>query len=386
MYGSVRSGKTEIEEYCALRAVKRLPPGNIQFIGKTLGSLERNVVVPMQQKFGNTHIQYNRSTKRIYVDGRECWAEGATNEGAVDRIQGESLVAAICDEVTTWPESFWSMLISRLSDAGAVLIGTMNPGPPTHFIKRHIDREGDLGIGLDGRKELRPWKFLIDENTFLDPAYVASIKKSYAPGSLWYRRFILSEWIAAEGAIYDMFDPDKHVIHDLPKAFSLVSVGVDYGTSNPTAFIAIGLANDGPYAGKWIAFKEHYFNSKGGRQKTDIELAEDMAEFLKGIDATYINIDPSAASFKLQLKRSGFNGVRDADNAVIDGIRNVASGLTSEKLLVHKSCENLIEETYGYVWDPKAQEKGEDKPIKTNDHALDALRYAFMRVAKLTVT
>ena len=271
----MRSGKTEIEQYCAVKAIKALPPGNIQFIGKTLTALQRNFIIPLQNKFPG-HIVYNRSTKTVKIFGRECWVEGATNEGAVERIQGQSLVAAFGDEVPTWPESFWEMLDTRLSDQGAIFVGTGNPGPPNHFVKRLIDREDELGYATDGRKELRSWRFVLDENTFLDPPYVASLKKKYPKGSVLYRRFIEGLWVAAEGRVYSFFDPEPgkgFVVEQVPDHFAQFLVGLDYGIANPFSASLWGLSG-----GIWYCLKDFCWDSKQQqKQKTNPEYIEDLA-------------------------------------------------------------------------------------------------------------
>jgi hypothetical protein len=91
---------------------------------------------------------------------------------------------AIGDEVVLWPQNFYEILDTRISAEGSVFIGSMNPGPPQHYIKKLIDREDGLSLALDGRKELRSWRFILDESTFLEPSYIASLKKKYQKGSV----------------------------------------------------------------------------------------------------------------------------------------------------------------------------------------------------------
>jgi PBSX family phage terminase large subunit len=368
MYGSVRSGKTEIQQYCALKAVKCLPPGNIQFIGKTIGALQRNFIIPLQQKFPG-YVAYNRSTKTIKIFGRECWVEGATNEGAVERIQGESLVAAFGDEVVTWPQSFFEMLDTRLSDQGSVFLGSMNPGPPKHYIKKLIDQEEELGTALDGRRELRSWRFILDENTFLDPSYIASLKKKYPPGSVLYRRFIEGLWVAAEGAIYPHYE--SAVVKETPHCDMFV-VGVDVGSTNPTVYLLLGKSE-----GTWYVLKESYIQEFGW---VNSQYSKELKPVIEGTFPRYIDVDHDPA-FIAQL-RQDYPGtdIRFAIKDVLSGIETVAQMMFSGKLKISEKCPKLLEELSGYIWDAKAQERGEDAPVKANDHACDALRYACMRI------
>ena len=185
----------------------------------------------------------------------------------------------------------------------------------------------------------------------------------------------------AEGAIYDFFDADAHTITKTPVADYYVA-GVDYGTSNPCAFVLFGV-NRSSKPCIW-AEHEYYFDSrKSQKQKTNTEYSADFMAFCEEhlgrywqskVLTTYV--DPSAESFSLQLKRDGVMSVCDAENDVLPGIACVSSMMKSGRFAIHATqCPNLVSEVYGYCWDPKAQEKGLDMPMKTNDHACDVCRY-----------
>lgn len=365
-FGSVRSGKTLVSLLRWLHIVATAPEGaNLLIAGKTERTVRRNLLDLIQELIPPEDFRLNSGFGECIIYGRKCYLVGANDERAENKIRGISLYAAYCDELTLFPESFVQMLLSRLSDPGAILLATTNPDSPYHYVKTNfLDRVKDLN--------LKYWQFHLEDNKTLPAEYISDLKSEYSPGSVWYKRYILGEFSIAEGAIYDMFDVNKHVVHgDLPQ-FSKVIVGVDYGTSNPTAFVSIGKTDKA-----WIAFKEYYFDSrKASFQKTDAEYSSDMAEFLDQ-PAISIQVDPSAASFKLQLARDGFKNVEDADNSVLDGIREVAMGFSTNTLLIHESCTTLIEQLLGYHWDQKAQVRGEDKPVKAEDHMPDSLRYAF---------
>jgi len=95
-------------------------------------------------------------------------------------------------------------------------------------------------------------------------------------------------------------------------------------------------------------------------------------------------VDPSAVSFSAQLRRDGWVKPREAENDVLDGIRYTATLLTSGRLCIHRSCAHLIRELTGYRWDAKAQERGEDSPVKADDHGVDALRYGCYSTRRYT--
>jgi PBSX family phage terminase large subunit len=257
---------------------------------------------------------------------------------------------------------------------GAQILGDCNPDSPYHYLHRNY-----LAAGKP-KDFLKRWRFKLDDNPVLSETYRRNLELAHPPGTLWHRRMVLGEWVVAEGAVYDMLDTTpggEHVVTGIPDRFERVVVGVDYGTSNDTVFLAAGKR------GKvWTVFSERrYSASERGRQRTDAEHSQDFCRWLEGLGVTpsSIEIDPSAASFKAQLRQDGVRRVRDADNSVVDGIRVVSRGLTSGELKIHESCEGLLSEMSTYAWDARAQERGEDKPLKVNDHGPDALRYLCAR-------
>lgn len=370
LHGAVRSSKTFASILAFCDKVENCRPGPIGMMGKTERTLRQNVLDPMRELIDDERLFHlNQGQGELTLFGRKIYLIGAPNIAAVSKIQGKGFVLVYCDEAETYPADVWSMIGTRTDADGVQIMGTMNPGGPRSWMKvDYLDRLDDV--------EGRAWHFTLDDNPFLTDKVKNRLKKQYT--GLWYKRFILGLWVAAEGAIYDMFDDKKHVISELPH-FSKTIVGVDYGTSNATSFISIGKASDGDHAGKWIAFNEYYYDSREkNRQKTDKEYSTDMKSFVGDPNAS-IQVDPSAASFKTQLAADGFHRVEDADNSVLDGIREISQGFATGDLLIHESCTNLIDEILGYSWDPRAQANGIDQPIKADDHACDALRYAFRK-------
>jgi len=365
--GAVRSSKTICSIVRWLEYVKNGPPGDLLMTGKTERTLKRNILDPLTEIVGARHFKYNRGIGEAKLYGRRIYIAGANDERSEGKIRGMTLAGAYGDELTLWPESFFKMLLSRLSVPGAKFFGTTNPDSPYHWLKAdYLDKEG---------LNLRSWHFGLEDNPNLDPAYIEDLKREYT--GLWYKRFILGLWVLAEGAVYDMWDDHIHAVDIIPERFDRCFLGVDYGTSNPTVFLLIGEHNHCLYA-----VDEYYWDSsKTGRQKTDEEYSGDLKKFIEGRWPQSIIIDPSAASFITQLRKDGAAGIRQADNEVLEGIRNVASFLSGKRLFVYrKKCPNLLKEFASYVWDPKAQKKGEDKPIKQNDHSLDSLRYVVQTV------
>jgi phage terminase large subunit len=170
-----------------------------------------------------------------------------------------------------------------------------------------------------------------------------------------------------------MFDESIHVApvnSDIWRNITQKYVSIDYGTTNKCVFQLWGIYNERRYLKK-----EYCYDSKEKEKlKTDYTYANDLVDFIGNEAINYVLIDPSAASFKAELYERNL-AVVDADNEVLDGIRQVASELALNKIQIDPSCKNCITEFYGYSWDAKASEKGEDKPLKVNDHSMDCIRY-----------
>lgn len=374
--GPVRSGKTTSQRFAWVRHLAETPHPNLLISGQTKDTIRRNVLFDLFDLLDLAKVPYvyNQSEGTVRSRGTTMHIIGANDEKAESRLRGMTIGGWLGDEVNLAPESFVKMALTRMSMAGARAFWTMNPDSPYHYLYTdYITNDALIDAGI-----LKRFVFTLDDNLSLDEEYKASLRALYAPGSLFYKRFILGQWVVAQGAIYDMFDPSVHVISELPIAFEKYGVGVDYGTANATVFLLLGLSGK-----TWYVIREWRHDSrKSGRQMTDVEYSAAFIKWLTGLGIvpTFIEVDPSAASFKEQLRRDGAPNVHDADNSVIDGIRNVSAALSNRKLYIHESCKGLIEEITNYRWDEKAQLKGEDAPIKREDHGPDALRYAIQRL------
>ncbi|MBE5775846.1 MAG: PBSX family phage terminase large subunit [Clostridiales bacterium] len=364
--GSVRSGKTFSSLIMwALWLATRPIDGKYLMAGRTLTTLKRNCLEPLQALLGEDNMHMSIPAKRAEIFGRSVDLEGAANALSENKIRGVTLSGAYVDELTLVPEDFFTMLLSRLSTEGAKLFGTTNPDSPRHWLKvNFLDKPG-----LD----IYRIKFLLDDNTTLPADYIDNLKKEYT--GVFYRRFILGDWVAAEGAIYPMFDLTRHVSDKLPR-LRMQWIAADIGHTNPTAFLRLAAGDDGRI---WVTDEYYHMADKAGA-KSPKQYARDMQAFaLKGPSPDSVIIDPAAEGFILQLKEDAPSlRIKRADNTVLEGIQLVSSAIDAGVLMIHPRCKHLIDEIQGYSWDPKAQQRGEDKPVKTNDHACDALRYALM--------
>ncbi len=363
--GAVRSGKSFVILLRFMEELERGPEGEYIVTGKSLETCERNVVTPLQNLTGHK-IAYNQGKRYFTLFDKKVYVIGANDERASAKIKGATFAGALVDEITELPESYFEMLFSRLTLAGSKLFGGTNPDSPYHWLKaNYIDRF------VDDPRFFKRFKFDLDDNPSLDPQIKEDLRKKYQ--GLWYKRFILGEWVLAEGAVYDFFDTSLHVVNNPPTYAKQYFLGIDYGTSNSFAAVLLGY-NDDHKPSLW-AEKEYYWDSKAkGYQKTDGEYAIDLQRAFEGYPIRLMYLDPSAASFQTELRRYKLP-IKHANNDVVDGIRCVGNLISSGNLVICKACTTLVKEIEGYVWDEKAVRRGEDKPLKTRDHAIDALRY-----------
>lgn len=362
LQGSVRSGKTWISIVLWVFWVAGMPR-DARFImcGKTLSALKRNVLDIIADMTGEKNFTYSLSKKEARLFGRLIYLEGVSDSRSESKIRGMTLSGAYCDEVSLFNEEFFAMLLSRLSEKGAKLIATTNPDNPSHWLKKkYIDRKNELDMLVES--------FTIEDNPFLDSEYVDSLKKEYS--GVFYERFILGKWVAAEGLVYPMFSEDKHVIK-VPPQFSsdtLYYISIDYGTANPCSMGLWAVENS-----RAVRIRECYYDSrKKMSQKTDEEYYKMLEDLADGRVIQAVVIDPSAASFIETIRRHGKFSVRKADNDVMGGIRTVASLLEAGRLLISAECKDSIREFGLYSWDTKSES---DRVVKEFDHAMDDIRY-----------
>lgn len=381
--GSIRSGKTVSMIVSFIEwSMNNFKDCAFIVAGRSVGALERNVIEPMKQiLYANGYrFEYNRSKHYIVVSrgGRNgatnvYYCFGASTEASQDTLQGLTAAGALADEVALFPQSFVNQMIGRCSVEGSKIWLNCNPESPYHFVKTDL-------IDKAAEKNILHLHFTLDDNLSLSDKVKQRYHNMYS--GVWYQRMILGEWRIADGIIYDMFSDDQNVYSDDGRPEYLYSsamryLTIDYGTSNPMVFLDI--YDDGSTI--WVDKEYYYSGRENGLQKTDAEYLEDMKEFVAGRLPDSVIIDPSAASYKVLLRKNGFL-VREADNNVEDGIRMVAMLLHQRKLKVHESCKNTIREFQTYMWDDKAIERGEEKPIKQNDHAMDAIRYYVKTIIK----
>ncbi len=365
--GSVRSGKTmSMTVGFVLWSMKNFSSQNFALCGKTVSSLKRNVITPMQKWLeGIVKIKVNLSRNFLdilmYGHKNRYYFFGGKDESSCQLVQGLTLAGIMFDEVALMPRSFVEQALARCSEKGSKFWFNCNPDSPEHwFYKEWIRKSREKNVFY--------LHFDMNDNFSLDP----KIKKRYENlySGVFYERFILGKWVVAEGIIYSMFDRRKNVgiPEILPKGEYYVSI--DYGTRNPCSMGLWLLSEDG----HGYRIRESYYDGRRKSQKTDEEHYSELERLAGNLAGkiNYVIVDPSALSFIECIRRHGQFRVKKADNSVADGIRNVASLLTAGRLHFSENCRDTLREFALYRWDEKS---GKDVPIKENDHAMDDMRY-----------
>lgn len=373
--GAVRSGKTLCMSLSfVLWAMHTFDKASFALCGKTVNSLKRNVIYPLMPVLrsrgfdihekmteGVIEIHSKSSMNRFYLFG-------GGDELSREKIQGMTLGGVLFDEAALLAESFVNQAAARCSLPGSKFWFNCNPEGPNHWFKKNW---------IDADKNLVYLHFTMDDNLSLSEEVKSRYRRMYT--GVFYNRFILGQWVAADGVIYDMFGSDN-LFEDGGQVYEKYFVSIDYGTQNPCVYLLWGL-----YHGKWYAVREYYYSGRdSGVQKTDAVYADDLSSFLGNINPVAIIVDPSAASFIAEIKSRGYR-VKKARNDVVDGIRLVGTMLSKKEIFFHKSLTNTLDEFSMYVWDAASIDRGEDKPLKENDHAMDAVRYFCSTVASKPV-
>jgi PBSX family phage terminase large subunit len=369
--GSVRSAKTWSTLVKILLLCRYEVAGRKVLTGFSKDTIYRNVLNDLFEIIHQRDYTYNRQSGDLTIYGTKWLVIGAHDEGSERVIRGMTVGAAVCDELVKMPEGFFKMLLSRMSPTGARLYATTNPDSPFHWVKVDVLDNKDYRMGLGA--DLWQSTFTMDDNPSLTEAYKDFLRRSYT--GMWYQRFVLGNWVVAEGAVYRDVFTDDLLYDDDTRPIGLLHpnghvdrfCALDMGTIN--AFAALDIYDQG---NTLYIERELYFDSRTeGFQKTNSQYAQSLDEWFaqaEDRDRPSVIIDPSAASFKVELNQRGYS-VIDADNEVLEGIRKVSTLLGNKRLRVHRRCVNLIREMQSYAWDEKRSEKGVEQPIKSHDHA-----------------
>lgn len=371
--GAVRSGKTSFMSIAFVDdAMRRYDRQRFAICGKTVESAIKNIIEPylgiklVRERY---HISWRRADKTMIVtQGKKqniFEVFGGKDESSFALIQGRTLAGVLFDEVALQTRSFVEQALARCSVDGSRFWFNCNPDSPNHWFYKEWIKQAERHNALHLHFEL-------DDN----PALSEDIKERYRTtySGVFYDRYVRGLWVAADGIIYPQFDKNRHIVKNKPRPYSKYYISIDYGTSNPTSMGLWGLYNR-----KWYRVADSYYDGRERGPRTDEEHYQELERLVQenapSQAITAIIVDPSAASFIQTIKKHGRFRTKEANNDVLDGIRNTAAELNAGRLLFCDCCHDIFDEFGAYVWDSKASDKGEDKPVKSSDHAMDDMRY-----------
>ena len=362
--GAVRSGKTLCMSLSFISwSFYAFSDTSFALCGKTISSLRRNVVTPLLPILKSLGFEVSDKVSKNILTIRRGNAEnrfylfGGRDESSAALIQGMTLGGVLFDEVALMPRSFVEQALARCSVEGSKFWFNCNPEHPYHWFYNEWIKKSNT-------KNMLYLHFTMDDNPSLSYEIKCRYKSLYS--GAFYERFVEGKWVAADGLVYPMFSPDKHI--KSAENFDKYYLSCDYGTVNP---FSLGLW--GRSEGKWYRIKEYYHSSRDrGVQLTDEEYYSELKALANGREITALIIDPSAASFIEVVKRHGEYRVIRADNDVLTGINSVCQALRNGDIFFFSDCVDTIREFSVYRWDNDIRR---DAPKKENDHAMDDIRY-----------
>jgi len=373
--GATRSGKTWMDIAFVIPtriiAVKGLP-GLTVLLGNTKGTLQRNVIEPMQEIFGSDRVGSIRSDNTALMFGERVHCLGADNKKHVDRLRGSSIKYCYGDEVVTWNPEVFDMLKSRLDKPYSVFDGTCNPEGPQHWFKKFLDSDADI----------YQQQYTIDDNPFLPPNFVQALKQEYA-GTVLYQRYILGLWVAAEGAIYTPWcDDENRFLKTVDRSEIVRSIiGVDFGgNGSASAFVCIGVLRG--YRGVAI-LREYYHKGVTTPTAQEAEFVRFARECKEDYGCREVFCDSAEqtliAGFRAAALKAGLHvDIKNARKGeIIDRIRFTLRLMGRGAFFVDPGCTHLREALTSAVYDSK--HITEDKRLddgSTNIDSLDAMEYA----------
>ena len=395
-YGSVRSGKTIACNARWIDFLKQSDSDEFLISGKTSQSLKRNVIKPLIAMLNTENIDYDyrKHDGELIIEDKTCYLMGFNDEKAVDVIAGMTVGGWLADEIARCPKSAVEMAISRCSDAGAKMFWNTNPDSPYHYIfTNYINDHELIEAGT-----VKTWKFLLDDNPNLPQEYVEELKRVNQKSEVFYKRNILGQWVIAEGAIYDMFSTKDNVFtwnylkDEFPADQKIHEINLccDYGVSTVTTFGVMGIHRDMNKGNTYYLLDETYYDKeKEGVAQSDSERVNDIVHLQDKYDlneTSTIFLPHDAASLKTACEKDPRLKLKVKTYApdTYEDIKKTQDLFNNNRFLIHQDCTNSISQAQTYSWDKKAQQRGEDKPLKIEDHCPDMWRGGLYGPANIT--
>lgn len=358
--GSIRSGKTIACIIGFLTWSQEMFEGESFILaGKTMGALKKNVVRPMLQileAWGWSYTYIRSGTDaRIEIGSNVYYLYGANTEAAQDALQGLTAAGAYLDEAALFPRSFVDQAIGRCSVDGWKVWMNCNPEGPHAYIKEEF---------IDKATEKRVYRlhFVMDDNLTLSVDRKEAYRRAWSPGSVFYKRFILGLWVAADGLIYQQFaDNVKQYLVD-PKWLEeneiiYATIGVDFGgTKSAHSFTLTGFTR----GYKQVAVLDEYYCKERINTK---QLQDDFIDFVRRAQSKYKVYEAYCDSTE-QTLIAGLEMACAQAHVGID-IKNAIKGSINDRIAFYNSliaqnrwkimshCKHIIEAFENACYDDK---------------------------------
>lgn len=365
LHGAKRAGKTYILIIKFLLHVKKFRNMGYKFIigGASASSIQANILDDMAMLLGK-EIKLDQH-KNFELFGNTIMVRHGMNSDAWKTVRGFTSYGFFCNEGTALHDRFIKECISRCSGEGARIFIDTNPENPSHTVKTdYVDKAGQLLE--DGSLNIEEISFRLEDNIFLDPKYIESIKLS-TPSGMFYKRDIEGIWVNAQGVVYQDFDESINIVKDIPVDETILEYigGIDWGFEHFGSIGVLAYTDKGNY---------YVLEETTEKQKYVEEFWVPKAlyyqEKYKGIIFFADTARPEYINLFLDNNIEVFN----ANKSVVPGIETVASLFKTRKLFILESAsERAKYEISNYVW---ADKIGKEEPIKKDDDFLDMLRYA----------
>jgi len=324
----------------------------------------RHSLIPFYQQsvVGNDpRVTLNRSEGVFhYANGSAVYTGGMLGDQqreAVRSIGGAGgLDGAWLEEGSAFTLRDYHEVLARIRHTAAPwrqVIITTNPDAPAHWINTEL---------ITGNGAAVYYSHATD-NTHNAGDYLDNLNR--LTGVL-RQRLVEGQWVQAEGVVYDTFTLERHVTTRNPSQMARWYLTVDEGYTNPCAILLVGEDNDG---------RLHVANELYRAGLLQHEVVNRVRVWYEQHRVSEVYVDAAAAGLIAALQHAGVRA-QPAKGVVFDGIQLVQNRLAlagdgRPRLTVGPDCENLIAEFQTYAWNDKRA----DVPLKTDDHALDALRY-----------
>ncbi|WP_419923567.1 terminase large subunit domain-containing protein [Candidatus Poriferisocius sp.] len=281
--------------------------------------------------------------------------------GSEQQARSFAARGALGDEATLLDDEFLNSLADRCSRPNAKFVLVTNPAGPAHPIKT------DWVDAADGHTMVHI-PFELADNPTLTASYVAGLHRRYH-GAM-KKRMVFGQWAVSSGAIFPHI---AEAIRVLPTDFApwQYTLGVDWAHSSVTHAVLVAHMGDGT---QW-AMDEWRYDGQDAGPLSEAEQARRIIRWLGDRRLTRVSVDPHAMSMWQALRERIQAPVIVADNTVAPALQHLRTVTEEHRLLIASRCHHLVKELHNYQWDDRAALRGEDKPLKENDHGVDALRY-----------